>query len=209
MRILIILVFTLSVFPVFSGWDEVSDASRRGDHEAATDELRHLAEGGDLKAQFFMSISYRNAKGVEKDWGKADEWLLLAARNGYLDAQFTLGACYSSGNFKYPIDYEKSAYWMKKAAEQGFANAQYHLATHYSQGQGVDKNVVIAYAWMRTAESNYPKPKESDTPGRKKHRETIISSRKDIERDMTEKELVESEILYEEYMRIYSKVGNK
>jgi len=204
-----VLIFALAVSPVFSGWDEFSDASKRGDREAATGELKHLAEGGDLKAQFFLSISYRNGKGVEKNWEKADEWLLLAASNGYLDAQFTLGLCYSSGNYKYPIDYEKSAYWLKKAAERGLANAQYHLATQYYQGQGVDKNIVVAHAWMRTAESNMAEPRESDTPNRKKHREAFIRSKKDLEQDMTEKELIESEILADEYMRKYSKDESK
>jgi len=43
--------------------------------------------------------------------------------------------------------------WYRKTAEQGFPAAQFVLAKMYSDGQGVAKDKVSAYMWLRLAES--------------------------------------------------------
>ena len=49
-------------------------------------------------------------------------------------------------------DYKESAKWYHLAAEQGDDIAQFTIGMMYKKGQGVTKNLVIAYMWLSTAE---------------------------------------------------------
>lgn len=60
-------------------------------------QLRARAEAGDTKAQNQMGVRYLLGDGVEKDPKQAVDWYRKAARGGYADAIFNLGAAYFNG----------------------------------------------------------------------------------------------------------------
>src|SRR5262249_5699297 len=54
--------------------------------------LRELAEAGDDNAQFALGARYAYGDGVPQDYGIACRWFSLAADQGHVVAQATLGA---------------------------------------------------------------------------------------------------------------------
>jgi TPR repeat protein len=44
--------------------------------------------------------------------------------------------------------------WYREAAMQGHPGAQYNMAVLYLQGHGVDRDPVVAYAWLLRSSSN-------------------------------------------------------
>ena len=50
-----------------------------------------------------------------------------------------------------PKDYIKAAEVYKKAAEQGALYAQHNLGIAYREGRGVQRDPVLAYAWLNLA----------------------------------------------------------
>jgi len=84
------------------------------------------------KEQFEFGLNYLS-QGDDK---KAAYWITKAAEQGYAEAQFNLGTCYSEG-VGISIDLEKSIYWVAKAAEQGYVDAQFILGGNYVTGKGV------------------------------------------------------------------------
>tara|TARA_B100000586_G_scaffold57964_1_gene39721 strand:+ start:69 stop:767 length:699 start_codon:yes stop_codon:yes gene_type:complete len=79
-----------------------------------------------------------------------------AAEKGNIMAQFTLAGIYMNPKKfeKHGVkrDYKESAKWYHLAAEQGDDIAQFTIGLMYKKGQGVTKNLVIAYMWLSTAE---------------------------------------------------------
>ena len=58
------------------------------------DELRALADQGDVDAQFNLGVMYDNGEGVPQDYAEAVRWYRLAAEQGNASAQFNLGSMY-------------------------------------------------------------------------------------------------------------------
>jgi TPR repeat protein len=69
-----------------------------------------------------------------------------AAQSGDNDAQFYLGALYSSGVGR-PRSDEEAFRWFSRAAEQGHSHAMLVLAGLYAIGRGTPNNNVNAYKW--------------------------------------------------------------
>ena len=69
-----------------------------------------------------------------------------AAQSGDNDAQFYLGALYSSGVGR-PRSDEQALQWFSRAAEQGHSHAMLVLAGLYAIGRGTAKDNVSAYKW--------------------------------------------------------------
>jgi TPR repeat protein len=59
-------------------------------------------------------------------------------------------ACATSGH-DVERDYEAAHFWYLCAARQGHARAQFNLGVMYASGQGVGRDLVEAYAWLRRA----------------------------------------------------------
>ena len=72
------------------------------------------------------------------------------AKQGHLDAQYTLGNMYYSGQSVEQND-DEAVGWYKKAAEQGHADAQHRLDEIYNVGSGVERDVTKAVEWYRKA----------------------------------------------------------
>jgi len=69
-----------------------------------------------------------------------------AAQSGDSDAQFYLGALYSSGIGR-PKSDQESFRWFSRAADQGHAHAMLVLSGLYAVGRGTPKDNVNAYKW--------------------------------------------------------------
>jgi hypothetical protein len=111
---------------------------------------RKSAEQGDPSGQNSLGMMYLQGEGVDKDITEGLKWLHKSADQDYFEAFFNLGNVYSGnqdGVEGVPIDYKKAAKWTHKGAEQGDAFSQYNLADMYAKGQGVEKDLVMAYAW--------------------------------------------------------------
>ena len=69
-----------------------------------------------------------------------------AAQSGDNDAQFYLGALYSTGVGR-PRSDEEAFRWFSRAAEQGHSHAMLVLSGLYAIGRGTPKDNVNAYKW--------------------------------------------------------------
>lgn len=85
--------------------------------------------------------------------------LRQAAEQGDAQAQYDLAYLY----YKSGIDPEitgvtrserQAAHWYRKAAIQGHILAQYNMAVLHLQGHGVERDAVMAYAWLLLASGN-------------------------------------------------------
>src|SRR6202030_657832 len=69
-----------------------------------------------------------------------------AAQSGDSDAQFYLGALYSSGVGR-PRSDEEAFRWFSRAADQGHSHAMLVLSGIYAVGRGIPKDNFNAYKW--------------------------------------------------------------
>lgn len=114
----------------------------QSDKQIAFNACKIRAEKGDVDSQIQLAEMYRSANGVTVDYVKANEWCVIAAKNGNAHAQYTLGNQYiGSGDFENAFD------WFSKAAQQGHADAQFELGWMYYYGQGVTQDYKKAFEW--------------------------------------------------------------
>jgi hypothetical protein len=76
--------------------------------------------------------------------------IMQEADSGDIEAQYSLGSCYASGE---GVNKNTTAaiYWFRKAAEQGHARAQFKLAEAYRLGVGVECDVEKSQFWRLNA----------------------------------------------------------
>ena len=113
-------------------------------HEPTIDELKLLANQGDIDAQNKLGAAYFNGKGIEKNAAEALRWFRQSAEKGYAKAQYNLGVMYYVGQ-GVPQNHAEALNWFSKAARQGLADAQYNLGVMYYQGAGIPQNYQEAF----------------------------------------------------------------
>lgn len=96
----------------------------KGDYNGALKKARQ----GDAVAQWNLGLMYQKGAGVSFDVGKADKWYKLAAEQGYVNAEASLGDLYSVYSMGVSNNQEISVKWYRLAAEHGHAEAQSSLA---------------------------------------------------------------------------------
>ena len=84
-----------------------------------------LAQSGDAEAQWQMAGYYEQGLGVEPDQQEAIRWYRQAATSGHVEAQYKVGAFFSSST-------EEAVQWYEKAALQGHLEAQIKLGNYYN-----------------------------------------------------------------------------
>lgn len=123
-----------------------------------------------------LLMKYAEEAENTKNYKKAFKYYRLAARKGYVVAQYKLGKFYYEGNvdkvyseiieksnhyeigfsyYKGEIElifyYGEAIKWFRKAAKQGYVEALYLLGECYFEGHGVQKNLKEAVKWYRKA----------------------------------------------------------
>ena len=88
-----------------------------------------------------------------EDYAEAARWYRLAAEQGHVEAQYSLGLVYATGR-GVEQDYAEAARWYRLAAEQGHPSSQFLLADLYEQGGGVERDFSEAVRWYRLAAEN-------------------------------------------------------
>jgi len=97
MRLVISVVALLLSVNVLAGFNEGILAYEAGDYKTAFDELKPLAEQGDVDAQFSLGVMYQEGKGVIQDYKEAVKWYTKAAEQGDAYAQGALAYMYRYG----------------------------------------------------------------------------------------------------------------
>lgn len=122
-------------------------------HNAAFNELKKAAEGGDGTAQYRLGRCYDKGYGVTENDTLAFQWYMKSAKQGNDKAMYQVGKCYKNGegvaqNFKLAFT------WFSRAAQEDNANGQYALGKCYMKGNGVAADQNKAKAWLRRAIQN-------------------------------------------------------
>ncbi|MBX9787231.1 MAG: tetratricopeptide repeat protein [Alphaproteobacteria bacterium] len=91
-------------------------------------------------AQDTMGLMHQMGYGVEQSPEKAEEYYLMAARQGYARSQRELGFMYQKNNPK------EAAKWTQRAAKLGDAGAQHNYYWIYKQGLQKDTAELEAFA---------------------------------------------------------------
>lgn len=132
------------------------EAWQRSDYAAAVAIWRPLAEKGDADAAFNLGQAYRLGRGVTIDLAAAQKWLERAARANHLDAQTTLGLLlFDSGSRDVALQ------WLKKAADRGEPRALLVYGTALFNGDGVERDPLMAYAYVSRAAAQGLEPAKS------------------------------------------------
>jgi len=106
------------------------------DSAGVQEKCRRLADQGDLAAQTYVGLMYREGQGVARDDEEAIQWLKKAAEQGLAEAQTLLGIVYDDiEGWGVTRDEKAALKWFKTAAEQGYAPAQFILGEMYLSGR--------------------------------------------------------------------------
>ena len=107
--------------------------------------IRAAAEGGDLAAQYVLSVCFgEGAKGAPRDPAQELTWLRRSAAGNVASAQTQLGFMHKKGEGGLAVDLVEGARLYAKAAAQGLAGAQHNLGCCYRDGEGVPRDLAQA-----------------------------------------------------------------
>ena len=129
---------------LLSGEDDALDDAEMGKR------LLAAAKDGCASSQHALGCSYREGKGVERDYAEAAKWFRLAAEQKNVVAQHALGCLYREGKGVAQDDAE-AAKWFRLAAKRGNADARRALGVMYGKGEGVEQSNRNAYVWRALA----------------------------------------------------------
>ena len=116
--------------------DEYSSLAERDD---AVENMRALAENGDVHAQYFMGKLYLDGSLVIPDSEAAMNWFHKASTRGYAPAQYALGKLLLSDDASVH-DPELGIQWLEHAAYNGNHYAAYRLGKEYLKGESVRRD---------------------------------------------------------------------
>ena len=124
--------------------------------DEAVDDLERLAEYGDVHAQYFLGLLYRDGGLLLPDAEQAAHWLELAAKRNLPAAQYALGKLYLSDDPEVH-DTSNGLHWLERAARSGSTDAAYRMGKVYLTGRSVRKDAVKAAEYLRhAADNNHP-----------------------------------------------------
>ncbi|MBU3560456.1 tetratricopeptide repeat protein [Polynucleobacter hallstattensis] len=151
LRISLLLAFG-GLLLACSDYQQARSAYAAGDYTKAYQLFQGLAESGDTKAQYDLSLMYIQGIGTKQNIEQGLVWLNRAAEKGNIEAMLELGVLYQK------IDTLDNApqlalYWFEKAAMAGSAVGQYNLAHLYMDGGQIAVDLPKAYIWMSISDS--------------------------------------------------------
>lgn len=163
--------------------------------------LTKAAEDGDARAQFRLIDCYLDGVGVEKDYKKAEYWLINGAIDIYtfeieklkkllhsLTINYDNIKLFENGGnrglieaqislayfyAKTELDKEKAFKWYIKAAEQGHMDAQYEVGRCFILGVGTAKDIEEGKKWLNKAADQGHKEAQRELKEMNKTEETV------------------------------------
>ncbi len=135
---------------------ELQEALKReqaGDMAGSIALLKPLAEAGNTRAAAVVGTALLSGRGVPENPEEGRKWLEVAAKDGWVDALFTLGAIYDKG-LGVPRDPEAAVKWWSRAADQRDAQAQLNLGIYSWNAENAPRDVKSACAWWERAAGN-------------------------------------------------------
>lgn len=120
----------------------------------ATDIYKHHADDGDMESKYLLGLLYLNWFNPLKDKDIGVSYLVDAAKQGNVDAQYTLGIIYSGSEegskfISIQSNRSEAKKWFLLAAKQGHSSAQNYLGAIYENGYSNDKDIVKSLMWYR------------------------------------------------------------
>ena len=97
-----------------------------------------------------IQFQYARVLDKQKSYDKAFIFYRMAASQGHMLAQNSLGMAYEWGQ-GVKVNLQQALNWYQKAARQGYAQAQNNLGTMYDIGRAVDEDQQQALHWFRKA----------------------------------------------------------
>ena len=124
--------------------------------DEAVEDLERLAEDGDVHAQYFLGLLYRDGGLLLPDAEQAAHWLELAAKRNLPAAQYALGKLYLSDDPEVR-DAVDGIQWLERAAQNGSTDAAYRLGKEYLTGKLVQQDAAKAAEYLcHAADNNHP-----------------------------------------------------
>lgn len=128
-----------------------------GEARAARAALSGQASGGGTQGQRSLpslpaSEAYRKGEAAfaNRDYDEAMRWYRMAADQGDVNAELSIGGLYYFGE-GVTLDYAEAMRWYRMAADHGSAPAQYAVGSIYEHGQSVVQDYGEALRWYRMA----------------------------------------------------------
>ncbi len=112
--------------------------------------LELAAEHGYKKAYYYIGSLYFAGLGVERDYKKAENYLLKADQGNAM-AEAILMKLYDAGGYGVQQDKGKALYWGEKSADNGNAQAQLYMSAAYRDGIGVEVDYGKAQKYLELA----------------------------------------------------------
>lgn len=119
------------------------------------EDLRQLADDGNIAALNLMGALYVSGVVVERDFHEALKWFLKGVEKGDPRSMMDAASLYDVPDFD-GADDEKSEILLKKSADAGYPQALYTLGRDYYEGVHEEKDIPKAYELMeRAAKAGY------------------------------------------------------
>jgi TPR repeat protein len=96
--------------------------------------LSEAVRAKSLTARFNLGMAYYNGDGVSQDSVKAAQWLQVAEKQNFAEAQYVLGRLLTEGDEKLPKNLSQGIYFLRKAADQNHKLAKSYLEKMGNQG---------------------------------------------------------------------------
>ena len=122
-----------------------------GEPEEAARLIRLAANRNQPAAQYRLAKLYETGTGVTKDTLTARELVERAAIGGNRIAMHDLGNYHFYGQGGLERDPATALEWFSKAAERGVVDSQFNVAFLREGGQGIAKDLSVAYFWYNIA----------------------------------------------------------
>jgi hypothetical protein len=119
---------------------------RIGDYAGAVAVWGPFANADDMDALFNMGQAYKLGRAVPKDLVIARDYYRRAAVKGHLPAQANLGILLFQAGEK-----AEALRWLKAASDKNEMRAQYVLGVALWNGDGLPRNLTLAYAYLTRA----------------------------------------------------------
>lgn len=87
---------------------------------SSPEEIAHLAEDGDLEAQYNLGLMYEMGMGVKQDFYSAYKWYLKSAEQGQPKSQYNVGVFLSIGK-GVEKNVKLAKEWIIKANKNGYS----------------------------------------------------------------------------------------